>query len=164
MQGEIYLFNWLAPEEAFGEELESLQQRIAQLILRGHRVVPIGTSAGVSAVLNLFVTSSQVERVVCIDGRVRKGDYTGRRSLENGAEHNPIFKISVLRCEEGIKKLGADRLASILTLVPWGDEIVPYDTAIVKGAKNVRIWSAEHGFSIFFAMISRRGTIKKFIA
>jgi len=164
VRGEIYLFGWLAPQESFEAEMQLLQQRVDQLFVQRHRVVLAGTSAGASAVINAFAGRSDIAKVVNIDGRVRKGNYVGRRSLASAAEHNQIFEISVLRCEQALESFGPDRLAKILTIVPLADEIVPADTVIINGAKNVKVWCVEHGLSIFFAMMIRRWTIKKFIS
>jgi hypothetical protein len=111
-------------------------------------------SAGGSAVLNAFIErKNKIHRVVNVCGRLRVGTQKGFRSFEARTSSSPAFAQSIKLCESREDSLtGPDRLRIMTVRAMFGDELVPSDSAILRGAYNTRIPTPEHMFSISMAL------------
>lgn len=143
---EIYLMHWHDTTTPFEQKLDTLLIKIDTLRDKGHRVSLMGMSAGASAALNAFVLrKDSVYKVVSTSGRLKRGPYTDFRSLDQRSLTSPAFKESVLLFEQKEKTLSKEDKKRIMTVrAQFGDELVPGDTATVKGAYNIQIPTAEH--------------------
>ena len=99
-----------------------------------------------------------------LGGGLRKGGPEIKiRTLDLAAAGSPLFRKSVLSCEEGLPSLGPADLDKILTFRAALDEIVPPQTTVVAGAKNVLLPFVEHTLSIIFSMTLCSKSIVDFI-
>ena len=124
----------------------------------------MGISAGGSAVVNaLFARPDTVDRVVNICGRLKKGSHRGFRSLEHQSRSSPAFRESVLYAQNNLVNANRTHLEKIMTLRARFDELVPSETCLVRGARNILLPSVEHVFSIIIALVFYRRCIMGFI-
>jgi pimeloyl-ACP methyl ester carboxylesterase len=125
----------------------------------------VGISAGGSAAINaLFARPDKVHKVINICGRLKDGGYLGFRSLEQRSRSSLAFRESVLACEQNLEKIDSTYLSRIMTFrASLGDELVPSDTTLVTGARNIALPTIEHMLSILFALIFYRRCIMNFI-
>ena len=138
--------------ESFEPKLQRLLDLINQEADKGKKVSLVGLSAGGSAVLNTFSEMpDKINGVVSVASRLRSGGF-GPRSLESRGAKSPAFVESVKRFEKHEDKLtDADKL-KVMTMRALIDELVPDETAKLKGAHNVHIPMFEHGASIYSAL------------
>lgn len=113
----------------------------------------VGTSAGASLALLVFSQRSEkISRVVNVCGRLRAGQHR-LRSLARMARTSPAFQQAVKAFELLEPQLTTAERQRVLTIRPWfGDQLVPADTATLPGAHNSWQLTAEHGFSIWWAL------------
>lgn len=150
----VYSVGWRDGEMTFRPKLTRLVRLIDSLKSKGQVVSLVGTSAGGSAVLNTFVERSQaIHRVISVCARLRVGKQKGFRSFQARTASSPAFAQSVKLFEsvEGqLTKKNRERIMTIRALL--GDELVPAETAMLRGAYNVTIPTLEHMFSIVMAL------------
>lgn len=150
----VHSVGWRNFETEFKPKLERLDSLIDQLVDKGDMVSLVGTSAGGSAVINAFFERRDViHKVINVCGRLRKGTQTGFRSFEARSASSPAFAQSVQLCETNLESLTDIDKQKIMTVrAMFGDELVPPDTTIVKGALNIQVPTPEHVLSIGAAL------------
>lgn len=140
-----------------GDKFELKLHRLVGLIdefsQEGDIVSLVGISAGGSAAMNAFIECKDtIHRVIIVCGRLRTGSQSGFRSFEIRTASSPACAQSIRMCESREPDLTeADKL-KIMTVRAMFDELVPGDTAILKGAYNTRVPTPEHMFSIGMAL------------
>jgi hypothetical protein len=141
-------------DEDFQDKLKRLISLIEKFIGEGDKVSLVGTSAGGSLVLNAFLKRrKEISKVVNICGRLRKGNEKGFRSFKTRTQSSNSFRESVQSFERRESLLTVSDRKKIMIITPkYGDELVPYDTAILAGAYNLKIPTIEHVFSIGIAL------------
>jgi len=149
-----YMFWHKTSVEAFERKIMDAVALVKGLKSEGYSVSLLGMSAGASAAFNAYYQcKDQVDSLINCCGRLRKGGPEIRiRTLDLAAAGSPLFRKSVLSCEEGLSSLGPNDLAKILTLRAALDEIVPAQTSVVPGARNVLLPTIEHTTSIILSM------------
>lgn len=143
MEGRIFNLNWGA-----------LLKMIDQYVEDGDKVSLVGCSAGGSAALNAFFERrNTVHRVINVCGRLRTGEQRGFRSYEARTASSLPFAQSVKLFESREDLLSAKDREKVMTVrALFGDELVPADTTILRGAYNTVIPTPEHVFSIAMAL------------
>jgi hypothetical protein len=139
--------------EDFEPKLERLVESVEKLSEKG-KVSIVGTSAGGSAALNLYLErKDRIHKVVNVCGRLRVGTHIGIHSFEARSASSPSFAQSVRLLEKRMEQFSeADKL-KIMTIHPlFGDELVPANTTTIEGARNIVIPTLEHDFSIAMAL------------
>lgn len=136
----------------FDSKLQKLLDLISHEKEKGKKVSLVGTSAGGSAVLNAFSEiPDKISGVVSVASRLRSGG-SGPRSLESRGAASPAFIEAVKRFERQEDKLTDEDRLKVMTMRALIDELVPDETAQMRGAHNVRIPMIEHGLSIYSAL------------
>jgi len=149
----VHPVGWHDSDNTFRPKLNPLVKLIDNYHRGGNKVSLIGTSAGGSAVLNAFIERKKVVyRVVNVCGRLRVGATTGFRSFTSKTKSSPSFAESVKLVEVGEGELTISDRRRILTIRPIFDEVVPADTQILTGAKNIQIPVIGHGMGIALAL------------
>ena len=153
---ECFVFNmdWYSKcSPSFDYNMRKLVAKVDELSQKGP-VSLVGLSAGASAVLNAFVDRrEEIEHVVLICGRIKRGNMRGIRSFRNRTASSAAFAISILEAEDNLSALTDDDKQKILTVVAGlGDELVPYDTATINGVKIVRTPTFGHVISIICSL------------
>ncbi len=113
----------------------------------------VGTSAGGSLAFNIFLQRMDtIHKAVSICGRLRAGKHR-LRSLERMSAQSPLFKQSVLAFEKSEPNIPVPvRLRMMTVSAMLGDELVPADTSVLKGAYNTKVLTGEHAFSIAMSL------------
>ena len=150
----IHSVGWHDDKNNFKSKLQNIVKLIDKFSKEGSTVSLLGVSAGGSAVLNAFIEQKdRIHRVVNICGRLRAGTQKGFRSFEARTSSSPAFAQSIILCESSESKLSKSDRSKVMTVrAMFGDELVPSDTAVLKGAYNTRIPTPEHIFSIGMAL------------
>lgn len=146
----IHSVGWNDKEADFRPKLERLTGLIDKLSSEGDKVSIVGLSAGGSAAINAYIRRrKKVNKTVSVCGRLIRGNQTGFRSFEKRTASSSAFAQSILLCESGLTNLTNMEKRKIMTVrAMFGDELVPAETAIVKGADNIAVPTAEHVLSI----------------
>lgn len=149
----VYPTGW-RDSETFKLKLQRLVDMIDGYIKSGNIVSLIGTSAGGSAALNVFIErKNTIYKMINVCGRLRVGTETGFRSFKSKTSSSPAFAESVLQCQSTEKSLSdIDRKRIMTVHAQFGDELVPPETTIINGAKNISIPTVEHIVSIGLAL------------
>lgn len=156
---KIHVFGWKS-SLTFKEGMKSLLQEIDSFAGED-KLNLAGASAGASACFNAYyLKKKKINCLINICGRLRK---EGNPSLERASANSWSFYDSVVECERGLSLLRKKDKEKILTLRPIYDEIVPGSSVMVPGAKNVKIFSAEHMLSGALCMTLYSKIIKDFI-
>lgn len=143
---------WKSGEKHFEPKLKKLINLIDRLSRSG-RVSLVGASAGGSAVLNAFIRrKDKIGRVVTVCSMLRRGTERGFRSFETRSASSSAFRESLLMLEKEEPKITRGDRKKIMAIRALFDELVPGNTAYVKGATNKQIKSVEHVFSIWMAL------------
>ncbi len=150
----VYSVGWHDGESEFQPKLKRLVDLIDKLSAKHDVVSLVGTSAGGSAVINAFIERRDIiHKVINVCGRLRIGSYTGFRSFEARSATSHSFAQSIQLCESGLESLSNNDKLKIMTVrAMFGDELVPADTTIIKGAYNTQVPTPEHVFSIGMAL------------
>lgn len=150
----VHSVGWRDGERDFVPKLQRLVGLIDELSSKNNKISLVGTSAGGSVVVNAFYERRNVvHRVINVCGRIRKGQQKGFRSLTKRAVSSPSFAQSVELCEKRLEELsGKDRKKIMTVRAMFGDELVPGDTTILKGARNIRVPTPEYLLSIGAAL------------
>lgn len=161
----VYSVGWRDQNIKFQLKLEKLVGLVDKFSKRGSTVSLVGLSAGGSAVLNAFCErKDKVHKVVNICGRVRAGSEKVFRSFETRTKSSPAFAQSVTLFEQREELLtGNDRKKIMTVRALFGDELVPPETTIIKGAYNTAVPTPEHVFSIAMALTLFSGPVIKFL-
>ncbi len=156
---EIFRIGW-AGDTPFAARLEALLTRISELKKQGSTVSLIGASAGASAVINAYAERKKdINGVVCICGAL-----SGTESFPEAAlTINPRFRESVKILPKAIKSLTSADRTKVMTMRPLVDGVVLPKNAILEGARNKRIVSFGHLFSIGYFVYGRNWTIWSFL-
>lgn len=114
------------------------------------KVSLVGISAGGSMVLNAFLKrQGKIDKVITVCSQLRRSQTYPNRTLES----SKAFGQSISRLEKHYAQLGTEELKHIMTVRSMlGDELVPSDTAALRGAHNIMVPTGEHLFSIFCAL------------
>lgn len=149
----VYPVFWYT-NEPFDEKLKRCVSLVDQLYTSGDTISLVGASAGASAVLNTYMErKSNIHKVIAVCGRLRSGDEQGFRSLATRSVTSYSFAQSVRLFENQEKQLTHKDREKIMTVrALFGDELVPEDTATIRGAKNIIVPTPEHVFSIAMAL------------
>lgn len=160
---QIHLAPWENKKEDLKKKLERLVKKIDVLSKNGHKVSLIGTSAGGSFVLNAFaLKKDKIHKVITVSPRLLKG----RRvfpTLSYAAQGYPVFEESVLACEAFIPSLTKKDKEKIMISQSVFDEIVPFATQQITGARTLKVYIPFHILSIGAAMTISRKTLINFI-
>lgn len=149
----IYPINWHSQEKNFSHYLTELSKLINDFISKGNNVSVIGCSAGGSAALNAFYENNKIHKVVNVCGRLKKGSQKGFRSYNTRTKSSSLFAQSVEMCETKINNLSKIDRKRIMTIRPLlGDELVPGNTIIIRGANNILLPTGEHLITIGTAL------------
>ena len=145
----IIKFGWQGVDKDLNSRLKIIGENIDDILKEEKDVSLLGTSAGGSAVINLFYPRrKKINKVINVCGRVSKVENI-KPVFKNDMT---LFKNSVIKCEKIIKKLSVEDKEKILTIRPVYDEVVSTKDMIITGTTNKRIISAEHILSIKLAM------------
>ncbi len=154
---------WQGAEQDLTPKLNRVIGLIDSYYADGYTVSLLGTSAGGSAVVNVFaMRKEKIHRVINVCGRLRKGKNV-LPSLEQVSRKSKSFYDSVIRCEENLKMFTSEDCKEILTFRPLFDELVPSSTVPVLGATNVLLPTIEHVLSIALAMTLYSSRIRRFL-
>jgi hypothetical protein len=161
----IYPMKWRTDNKSFESKLKGLIEKIDEFVENGDTVSLVGTSAGASAAINAFAKrKSSIHKVINICGRLKKGSSVGFRSFEVQSKSSPAFAESIRVCEENLKNFSKKDLEKIMTVKPaFGDQLVPHNTVVIKGARNIRIPTIEHVFSILMSLTLFSRPLIKFL-
>ena len=120
----------------------------------GDRISLVGCSAGASAALNAFIERKNIiYRVITVCGRLKTGNQRSFRSFPARTATSLSFAESVKLFESHEHLLSDQDRQKIMTVrALFGDELVPADTAILRGAHNIVVPTPEHVFSIAIAL------------
>lgn len=145
---------WHSGEKEFQPKLQILVDMIGKFTNDGDRVSIVGCSAGGSVALNAFFERKEdVHRVINVCGRLRTGPQNGFRSFGARTASSPPFADSVKLFESHENLLtNQDRQKVMTVRALFGDELVPADTTIVRGAYNTIVPTPEHVLSITMAL------------
>lgn len=149
-----------ADKEPYEPKKQRTLDLIDSLTRSGNKVALIGTSAGASAALNAYSERiDKVSSVVCICGKIQNPQTVG----EPYFKENPAFRDSLFSLSKSLSILTTKDRAKVLSIHPLRDETVPVLDTIVEGAKEGRIPTVGHIFSIFYALTFGSRHIAKFI-
>lgn len=143
------------------EGYEVKQQRLTKLIdtLRLSGTVSlVGVSAGASAVLNTYAASDNIEKVVCISGKINNPQTIGPGTLL--ANHD--FGESMKRLAASLKAI-EDRTQNIMSIHPVHDQVVPIADTIIPGAREKTVPGRSHASGIFFGIVFGAFSIVRFV-
>jgi len=147
----VYEFGWY-DKDTLENKLAELLRFIKDINFKGNNVALIGCSAGASAALNVFHScKEQVHSLINICGRVRTSTNV-LPTLNFASRNSPLFKHSVIKCEENLKTLTKQDLNKITCYRAIFDEVVPAGTTYINGATNKVLPIIEHVLSIGFCL------------
>lgn len=159
----IFDAKWRTEEPEFDKKLNRALKLIDSLIAANTKISIVGNSAGSSFALNIFgKRKAYIDSVIINCGRIRSGDWPWF-TFDQATASSPSFKTSVLMAEKTEKELTDKDKTKILTIRPLFDEVVPYFTVPIRGAKNNVVYSVGHGVSIALNMTLLDKTIIDFV-
>lgn len=149
----VYPVFWYT-NKPFDEKLKRCVLLVDQLYTSGDKISLVGLSAGASAALNTYMErKNKIHKVIAVCGRLRSGSERGFRSLASRSVTSYSFAQSVRLFESQEHLLSNQDRQKIMTVrALFGDELVPSDTATIRGAKNIIVPTPEHVFSIAMAL------------
>lgn len=150
----VHSVGWHNGEREFQPKLQILVDMIDKFANDGDKVSLVGCSAGGSAAFNAFFERRNVVyRVINVCGRLRTGSQNGFRSFDARTASSPPFAESVKLFESHEALLTEQDKQKVMTVrALFGDELVPADTTILRGAYNTVVPTPEHVFSIAMAL------------
>jgi hypothetical protein len=147
-------------KENFGTKLLRVVKKIESLQNKGYLVSLVGISAGAGAALNAYSINNEVERVICISGKINH-PASVRSEIYN---KNPDFKKSMHRIKDSIGILGSKNLLkNIMSIHPTEDSTVPIEDTIIDGAIEKIFYGRGHASGIFYAITIGAPLIAGFI-
>lgn len=94
-----------------------------------------------------------IYRTINVCGRLRCGNQRGFRSFEARTASSPSFAQSIKLFESREDLLSDQDRKKVMTVrALFGDELVPADTIVLRGAYNTVVPTPEHLFSIAMAL------------
>lgn len=138
------------PKWKESEDYQTKLNRLLNLIdeeSKNNLVSLIGTSAGGSLVINAFnKRPDKINKVITVCSRLKKGE-------EFDTKDYPSFGESVLESEKNINQFSTKDKEKIMTIrSKFFDELVPNNTSIIDGAKNITVPTGGHLFSILSSL------------
>ncbi|GEM_PF-2809248 len=110
----IVKFGWQGNDKNLNSRLKIIGKYIDNLLEEGKEVSLLGTSAGGSAVINLFYPrTDKIKKVITICGRVR--DPNVRKMWNHKPQDLGVYEESVKLSEKNLKKLDPQDKERILT-------------------------------------------------
>jgi hypothetical protein len=148
---ETYIFSvdWYS-RETFDEKMKRLVNIAAKLSSMHTKINLIGSSAGGSFVFNALCEHKYIfNKAINVGGRLCRGPQKGFRSFATRTASSLSFKESVITFEDKNepKLTNIDRLRLMTVRPLFGDELVPWNTSVLKGATNIFSPTGEHSFS-----------------
>ncbi|MBI5123046.1 hypothetical protein HZA75_04270 [Candidatus Roizmanbacteria bacterium] len=142
----IHSVGWHNEIKELQPKLQTLVRMIDQYATDEDRVSLVGCSAGGSMALNAFFERKHmVHRVINVCGRLRIGSQSGFRSFDARTASSPPFAESVKLFERRESLLSNQDRQKVMTVrALFGDELVPADTTILRGAYNTVIPTPRH--------------------
>lgn len=155
---ELFPVRW-SGEQLFAERLDELLARIDELAEEGRSVSLIGSSAGASAAINAFSRRpNAITSVVCICGALQN-----TKTLPESVQRlNPRFAESADLLPGSVTALGSDAKAHIRTYRPLIDSVVLPRNAMLPGARNRRVMTLGHLFTIGYCLNTKGYWIARF--
>jgi poly(3-hydroxyalkanoate) synthetase len=132
---------------------------------KNNKISLIGTSAGGSLVINAFSErKDNINKIITVCSRLKKGKDSGFRGFVKRTKRSLSFKESVLNSEKNINNFSLKDKEKIITVhALFGDELIPKNTAIINGVKNITITTGEHLFSIWSSLSWYSKQLREFI-
>lgn len=152
---------WKSKNFTFENLMHNLNDEINKNY-ENNKIVLIGTSAGGSAVINGYLKNKdKVEKVITVCSRLKVGPKKGFRSFNNMTKSSFAFAKSVIESEKNLLTINAIDRSKILTFKStFGDELVPSETSIIDGVKNINILIPEHVLCIAYVILFSKKLIK----
>jgi pimeloyl-ACP methyl ester carboxylesterase len=143
VRAEVFPVDWHATD--WDAQFRHLLQRIDELGRAGNAVGLVAVSAGASAAINAYAARpGTITGVVCIAGKINHPDSVGGRYRSE----NPAFMSSVYGCQESLTGLDNAARRRIMSRYALKDGVVPTADSRIPGAKNRRVLSIGHFFTI----------------
>ncbi len=163
----VFHIDWKEKNTNLENKLNSFLEKIDSLISSENKVSLIGCSAGAGFVLNAFLERrNAIDHVINICGPVRmdRPQTIKLRSISWWKNVSPLLIQSLTRLEDNFHKLRDSDIEKIMTIrAAFGDELVPSETIMVKGAYNITIPTIEHTLSIYLALTIFKKRLIKFL-
>ena len=144
VRGEVLAAHW-ADDEAWDDKYARLLARVDELMAEHKNVAVIGTSAGASAVINIYAArKSQLVGCVVIAGKINNAAAIGERYRRK----HPAFVQSVETCEKALQDLSDSDRKRIMSRYAVFDGLIPRRDSYIAGAQNRMVPSVGHAFTI----------------
>lgn len=157
LKAEYWPVKW--SENNFQQKLDKLESRIRTLSVAG-RVSLVGSSAGASAILNLFARIPlDIHKIVTICGKIQNPQNIQPSTLEK----NPNFGSSMALLPDSLDRINNNMRKNILCIRPISDEVVAPEDAVIDGAESYTLNTRGHVLSIAYALTLGSRTIANFI-
>lgn len=141
--------NW-ADDEPWHRKFDHILTTIDAAAAEDKAVGLVGASAGAAAVINAFAARKHaVIGVVLIAGKVNRPQAIGQRYRHD----TPAFVRSAYDCQSALASLAADDRCRILSRYGFFDELVSKRDSCIPGARNRRVPTPEHIFTIAIQLI-----------
>lgn len=161
---EHFPVDWYAELE-LDQLVESVTQKVDELLRASGRVAIIGSSASGSLAINVFHANRKKDIIVInAHGRLAKGDYSSKQgmSLENRAKRSSTFYQSVERAEAAVLDFTGEEKRKILVLTQLTDMVVPMETMAIPGARTHRSIAFGHSGGFLAHLMADRDMIVEF--
>lgn len=129
----------------FQEKLERVIQAVEAAEAKGYTVSIVGESAGGSMAINAVAACPNVYKLVTIAGANDPDAKVSPLTLQK----SPAFDVSLQMIRHSIKRINLERTFTIRAL---SDRIVHARHAIIKDARNLRIFSIGHMATIILCL------------
>ena len=158
----VWVFGWQATNSTFEKQLRITQEEVNSLVAKYGKISLLGTSAGGSAVINLYSNNKdKIEKVICVCARLKNANVTQRPYLPK--KKLDLFIESIKTCEKNIARLTSNDKKKIMTIRPIYDDVVPVRTMSIDRATNYKIFGLQHILNIYLAVTWRSKIIADFI-
>ncbi len=160
----IHMVGWNEGDSKLEEKLASLTGRVDRLSRRG-LVSLVGCSAGASLAFTAFARHPRaVHRTAGICGQLREKTEYDNNAFVRLVKESPLYgrSVSVFKTEE-VRIAGCDRKRMLTVSSRFGDQLVPPDTSVVKGAKNISIPVYGHRIGIALSLTLFAGPLLSFL-
>ena len=133
-------------DESFDVKFDYALKEIDGAIESGDDVYVVGCSAWGQMAMNIFAERrDEIKGAVNVGGFLRPGNRTGIRNFDRRSRQSIAFKQGVYRFVDIEPTLTEGDRKKILTIRPrFGDELVPPETVLVRGAINKTVPMGEH--------------------
>lgn len=148
VRGHCHVMPWLG-DEAYEPKMERLLAEIDAYRAKGHLVSLVGASAGASAVLNAYIQRrDDITGVVYIVGKILAPETVPRKIYRT----NPAFKTSMAILQKTLRQLTPEDKAKIHSFYSPGDTFMPHAGTVIKGVRESRLPSLQHGWAITYSL------------